>query len=257
MQTQFTELTDSQWEIIEKYISHHKPRKHNLRTIVNAILWVCRVGGQWRNLDSQYPKWESVYYYFYIWSRSGIWEELLSELVSLERQREGRAAIPSAVAIDSQSIKAGPFISGATIGIDGGKKIKGRKRHLIVDTLGLPLVIEVTPADTHDGVAGVEMLWQLEKRAPDVKLIRTDGTYGGYFKETAEQIYRWEVETNQKRPSQEGFVPQEGRWPVERSFAWTNSFRRMAKDFEKTFQSAKAFLQITFVAVILNRLPAQ
>lgn len=251
MQTKFTELRDSQWEIIEKFVNHHQPRKHSLRTILNAILWICRTGSQWRNLESKYPPWESVYYYFSIWSQNGTLNQILGSLVEMERQGVGREPQPSAVSIDSQSVKSVPFVEEGTKGVDGGKKVKGRKRHIIVDTDGLPLVVWVSPANLHDGEAGVEMLWQLEEKAERLELIRTDGSYGGYFQEIAEGIYGWKVNTTQRPPSQKGFIPEKGRWPVERSFGWLNFFRRLAKDFEKTTQSAVAFIQIAFISVML------
>ena len=254
MQTKFTELTDSQWEVIEKFVSHHKPRKHSLRTMVNAILWITRTGCQWRNMESKYPAWESVYYYFSIWTKNGTWNNMLRQLVQLERKRQGREAKPSMVSIDSQSVKSVGFIPEKTKGVDGGKKIKGRKRHIIVDALGLLLAIFVSRADMHDGEGGVEILWQLDEQSERLALIRGDGSYGGMFKEMAEGIYGWQVETTQRPPSEKGFVPQKGRWPVERSFGWLNFFRRLAKDWEKTTESAQSFVQLAFITVILNRL---
>ena len=253
MQTKFTELTDSQWEIIEKIVSHHNPRKHSLRTIVNAILWICRTGSQWRNMDSKYPPWNSVYDYFYQWSRNGIWDEILSTLVRIERQRKDREAEPSMIAIDSQSIKSSSFISSETIGIDGGKKIRGRKRHIATDSEGILIAVYVSAADVHDGVAGLELLHQIEKKTQRLALIRTDGSYTGMFKNVAENIYGWKVEAGQRPPDQKGFVPQKGRWQVERSFGWLNNFRRLAKDFEKTTASAESFIQIAAISTILAR----
>lgn len=254
MQTKFTDLTDCQWEVIEKMLKDHRPRQHSLRTIINAILWLSRTGSQWRNLESKYPPWQSVYYYFRLWQHNGVWDRLLASLVRQERKRQGRDADPSAVAIDSQSVKGMAFISEESRGIDGNKKIKGRKRHLITDTMGLPLAIFVSSADWHDGKAGIEMLWQLEPHASRVKLIRGDKAYGGEFKEIAESIYEYQVDTTQKPPSAKGFIPQPGRWPIERSFGWLQFFRRLARDYEKTTQSARAFLQIAFINVVLNRL---
>lgn len=254
MQKKFTELTDSQWEVIEKFVSHHNPKKHSLRTILNAIFWITRTGTQWRNLDSKYPKWESVYYYFYIWSNNGTWNEITQALVLLERKRQGREEKPSVVAIDSQSVKSVALIAEEKRGIDGGKKIKGRKRHIMVDHLGLLLAIFISRADMHDGEGGVEMLWQLELVAERLELILGDGSYGGAFKEVAEGIYGWKVETTQRPPTEKGFVPQKGRWQVERSFGWLNFFRRLSRDFEKTNESAQAFVQLAFITIILNRL---
>lgn len=254
MQTKFTELTDSQWEVIEKKLESHRPRKHDLRVIVNAILWITRVGAQWRNLESKYPPWQSVYYYFWVWSKKGLWDELLAELVQLERKRVGREALPSRLAIDSQTIKSVAFVDEDTKGVDGGKKIKGRKRHIVVDSMGLLIAIFISRADMHDGQAGIEMLWLLDPWAERLELILGDSAYGGEFEEVAKGVYGWQVDTSQRPPGRQGFVPQKGRWQVERSFGWLNFFRRLAKDYEKTTLSAQAFVQLAFITVILNRM---
>ena len=253
MQTKFTDLTDCQWEVIEKKLKGHRPRKQSLREIVNAILWLTRTGTQWRNLESKYPPWQSVYYYFRLWSKRGIWDEILRELVSLERIRQKRQSSPSRAAVDSQSVKVGSFIDEASVGIDGAKKVKGRKRHIAVDSLGLPLAIHITPANVHDSEGGMDLLWQLEEWEERLVQIVGDKAYGGTFKEMAKDAYGWEVDTMKRPPSKQGFVPQKGRWQVERSFGWLNFFRRLAKDFEKTALSAKTFLQLAFISIILNR----
>ncbi len=254
MQTQFTELSDSQWEIIEKFFLHHQPKRHSIRNILNAILWITRTGTQWRNLESKYPKWESVYYYFNLWRKSNLLSEVLATLTQLERVRQGADPEPSALAIDSQSVKAVALLPSDSTGLDAGKKVNGRKRHMVVDKLGLLIAIIVTKANTHDGEAGVEMLWQIEKASKRVALIRADGTYGGVFKEISEGIYGWQVETTQMPSSTKGFVPQKGRWQVERSFAWLNFFRRLTRDYEKLPESHALFVQLAFSIIILNRL---
>ena len=253
MQTKFTNLTDSQWEIIEKFFDSKRKRRHELRTIVNATLWLTRTGAQWRNLESRYPPWQSVYYYFRKWRNNGIWGEILSHLVQDERKRQGLEALPSAVATDSQSVKKVGFISLET-GIDGNKKINGRKRHLAVDVLGLPVGIHVGSASVHDSVAGIELLWQIDQASNRVELLTADQAYRGEFKEIATQIYGWQVQISQKPESEKGFVPQEKRWQVERSFAWFNFFRRLVRDYEKLPQSAALFIQFAFVSIILARI---
>lgn len=162
--------------------------------------------------------------------------DILADLVDYERQRQGRNREASAAAVDSQSIKKSPFISLDT-GIDGGKKINGRKRHLLVDTLGLPLAIHVSAADVADGEGGFDLLWQAEKRSTRMELIRADQAYAKVFRQAA-AYYGWQVETKQRPESVQGFVPQTGRWQpgrraVERSFGWLNFFRRLSKDYEK------------------------
>ena len=173
-----------------------------------------------RNLDAKYPSWKVVYYYFSKWQKDGTWSYILSYLVEIERIRNSKFSKPSAVAIDSQSVKKCSFVSLET-GIDGNKYINGRKRHLAVDTLGLPIVIHVSAANVHDGREGIELLWQLEKASERLQLIRADHAYLGYFSECV-NVYNWKIEISQKPESSKGFVPQSGRWQVERSFSWLN-----------------------------------
>jgi putative transposase len=245
-------LTDCQWLKVEKYLNKHKPKKHDIRMILNAILWITRTGSQWRNMESRYPKWESVYYYFNIWRSNGILSLILNDLVKEERVRQGRKATPSAGAIDSQSVKICSFQS-ESVGIDGGKKINGRKRHILVDTLGLPIAIHVSSANTSDAVGGFDLLAQTDHVEESLKLIRGDKAYGKIFKEAA-SWYNFEVDTSQRPPSEKGFIPQKGRWQVERSFGWMGFYRRLSKDYEKTPQAAIAFIQLMFINIILGRI---
>ena len=247
----FTKLTDSQWEFIKELLDNGRKRTYCLRTIIDAILKVTRTGTQWRNMDESYPPWQSVYYYFRKWQKDATWSKVLTYLVQKERVRQGRKAGASRVAVDSQSVKIGTLISFET-GIDGNKKINGRKRHLAVDALGLPLALHVSAANIHDTDAGIDLLWQLEIASDRLELICGDKAYRGYFSTCAE-YYKWKVEISQKPESQKGFVPQSGRWQVERSFAWFNFFRRLAKDYEKTVQSSVAFMQTAFIDIILSR----
>jgi transposase len=138
MQTQFTELTDSQWQVIKEFLPVHRSKKHDLRVILNAILWLVRTGVQWRNLESKYPKWQSVYYHFYRCSRNGTLETITHALNKLARVQAGRTALPSLMCVDSQSVKLSPLIAEHR-GIDANKKVNGRKRQAAVDTLGLPV----------------------------------------------------------------------------------------------------------------------
>lgn len=247
----FTSLTNSQWQIIKDFVETGRKRTHCLRHILDAIFKLNRTGCQWRNLESPFP-WQTVYYYFRKWKRDGTWAAILLQLVKNERIRQHRDPSPSACAIDSQSVKKGAMVKFDS-GIDGGKLVNGRKRHLAVDCLGLPLAIFVSAANMHDGEAGVELLWQLDLVSKRLELIRGDQHYGGYFKECA-AIYKWEVETTQRPESRKGFVPEKGRWQVERSFAWFNFFRRLSRDYEKTADSSAAFIQISFIDIILARI---
>lgn len=176
---------------------------------------------------------------------------MLRKLVELECLRQHREATPSHIAVDSQSVKIGSLIS-IEIGVDGGKNVNGRKRHIAVDCLGLPMALHVFAANCYDGKEGRELLWQLAplKR---LKTIAADGTYIGQFEEDA-QWYNWTVEITQKPSIEKGFVPQSSRWQVERSFGWFNFFRRLSRDFEKTVESSVCFMQLAFITIIFARI---
>jgi transposase len=253
MQTCYQELTDSQWEIIEKLIASKRKRWHSLRTICNAILWIVHSGSQWRSLESKYPPWQSVYYYFRRWQQTGLWEQILDALVVRERKRQSRQETPSLLAVDSQSVKTVNFISLDT-GIDGAKKLNGRKRHLAVDILGLPWAVLVTSAGVSDSAAGCELVDQLAGKVPRLEKIAADHGYKTGFTDHVNTSYKWQVEIAQRPESTKGFVPQKNRWPVERSFGWLNFRRRLAKDYEKTVESSQAVLQIAFISFLIRRL---
>ncbi|MFM2266963.1 MAG: hypothetical protein RL757_404 [Bacteroidota bacterium] len=250
--THFTELTDAQWAKLKFFIDTQRKIKKDLRQVLNCVLKITRTGCQWRNIDEKYGAWESIYYYYRKWTKAGIWGQILQQLVENERIRQGVSPTVSMGAIDSQSVKIVNFV-GQEKGIDGNKKINGRKRNLVVDEFGLPLAIHVCAANTADGVAGIELLPTLAQNTPKLTLLLADKAYRGTFNESAFWC-GYEVDISQKPPTeQRGFVPQKGRWQVERSFAWLNFYRRLNKDVEKTVQSAVAFIQIAFIAIILNR----
>jgi putative transposase len=253
MRKQYAPLTDSEWQFIQDILKTDRKRKHDLRLIFNAIRWVTKTGLQWRELEQTiFPKWQICYYYFRKWGRVGLFFGLLRAVVKLERKRNGREECASVAAIDSQSVKKGMFV-GKDTGIDGNKKVNGRKRHIIVDSLGLPLTLSVTAANVYDGNEGKNLLEGLKDISSRLKIIRADDTYKGSFVEEAKAC-GWEVEFGQKPESKKGFVPQKGRWQVERTFAWLNPFRRLSKDYEKTVESSVNFLAIAFFDLILFRI---
>jgi putative transposase len=253
MRTQYAPLTDSEWQFIQDILQTDRKRKHDLRLIFNAIRWVTKTGLQWRELEQTiFPKWQICYYYFRKWSRDGFFFGLLSAVVKLERKRQNREECASVMAIDSQSVKKGMFV-GKDTGIDGNKKINGRKRHIIVDSLGLPTALSVTAANVYDGNEGKNLLNYVKEVSCRLKIIRADDTYKGSFVAEAKAC-GWEVEFGQKPESKKGFVPQKGRWQVERTFAWLNPFRRLSKDYEKTVESSAVFLAIAFFDLILFRI---
>ena len=253
MNESFHELTDSQWQVIEKILDDHRKRWHSLRTICNAILWLNYTGLQWRELDKRKdtPPWQTVYYHFRQLKLKGIWEQLLDSLVVAERKRQDREATPSLVAIDSQSVKIMQFIEEET-GIDANKRINGRKRSIAVDRLGLPWSLAVTGANISDNEAGRLVVDRLKGKVPRLKVIAADHGYKVSFVEHVEDK-GWEVEIAQKPESGRGFIPEKNRWMVERSFGWLNFRRRLFRDVEKTVESSEAMLQIAFISILLNR----
>ena len=174
-----------------------------------------------RNLDSKYPPWETVFYHFTQFKVRGIWEEILDCVTEMERKRQGREATPSLLAIDSQSVKKVQFISEDT-GIDGGKNVNGRKRTILVDSLGLPLSIKVTAANISDNQGGILAVDLLKGKVPRLKKITADMGYKNTFVQYVSSQYGVEVEIAQKPESSIGFIPQKNRWQVERSFGWLN-----------------------------------
>ena len=255
MRGKFEELSDSEWEIIDIIINDQRNRYHSLRKIMNAILWINYTGAQWRNLDSKYPPWQSVYYYFRKWQKIGLWEQLHDELVIRERKRQNREVTPSLLAFDSQSTKIVNFISMST-GIDGGKRVNGRKRHLAVDTLGLPWAIYVSAANMSDNRGGCTLVDRLKGKVPRMRKIAADHGYKDAFIEYVGAKTNWEVEIVQRPESAQGFIPEKHRWPVERTYGWLNFRRRLCRDYEKTTESSEAMLQIAILSFLIHRITA-
>lgn len=254
MVEQFEELTDSQWEVIKDLFPEQEICDHNLKTIIDAILWILRTGTQWRNLDSKFPPWSAVYHHFRKWKNDGRFEKMNQRLNEKERLNVDREKSPSALCTDSQSIKISSFISSET-GFDGGKKIKGRKRHIITDTLGLVVGVLITTANAHDGKQGIKLFGQTEMSLLHrVKKVFADGSYRGSFEQFIAQLLAAEVEISSRPPSSKGFVPVKIRWVIERTFGWFNFFRRLSKDYEKTVESAAAWVLLANCQIILSRI---
>lgn len=255
MQTQFNELTDTQWLFISELLPVNRKRKHSLRAVIDAIFYINRTGIQWRNLNvqgSSFLDWRIVYYYFRTWTKSNIISDINYNLVQFERLCQGRSENPTANLIDSQSVKIAPFIQNDK-GIDGGKKINGRKRHIITDTLGLIIGVMVTAANMHDGAAGSSLFNFVINKLKNTKCIFADGTYGGKFRKTIEKEGIL-LEIAAKPESAKGFIPVKKRWAVERTFGWMNFFRRLSKDYERTVQSSESMVYLAQIQIILNRI---
>ena len=229
-----TSLSDVGWEVTKPIFlsepSCGRPRIYDLRLIVDSILYVAKNGCTWRCLPNDFPPWKSVYYYFRKWSLSGLWKLLNTALVSIARLCAGKEDSPSLVSMDAQSQSAEPGVEGR--GLDGGKKVNGRKRHIAVDSLGLMLICICTPANTADSVAGHELAELLNNDNHFFRLekILGDSAYRGVGSDLRVAVT---IEASERKEGQKGFVPEAFRWAVERTFAWLNRQRRLARNYEK------------------------
>ena len=250
MQIYPTDLTDNQWSKIEKLFDNRK-RKHSLRTVVNALFYITKSGIQWRMLPKEYPKWQLVYYYFRKWTNEGLIEEMHDMLRTLCRQQAGRAESPSLGLIDSQSVKTSSMT--CEKGYDGGKKVQGRKRHIVTDTMGFILSVVVHSADLQDRDGAKLVLRELRFRFPRLKTILADGGYTGELALWVLQITGWALEIVAKVAGTGGFNVIPKRWVVERTFGWFNFNRRLAKDYELNTDCSTAFIHLTMCRIMLNR----
>ena len=254
MQTQYERLSDAQWENIKEYLPTKRKRKYDLRDVVDAIFWMLRIGSQWRNLPETFPPWQSVYYYFRRWKSDDTLQKLNEALNKKERIRQGKEPPPSMLSIDSQSIKAGPFIS-QNKGVDGNKRVNGRKRHIVTDTLGLVWFVVVHAANLADGSMGEQVVNPLVEYLHRLKKILADAAYKKKFRDWVyEQLLGVDLELSSKPPSTKGFVPIKWRWVVEQTFGRFNFFRRLDKDHEKTVESSEAWVLWHNCQTILYRL---
>ncbi len=252
-----SDVSDAEWAQIEALLPVPKrlgrPRTTQMRQVVNAMLYLLTTGCQWRLLPKEFPPFSTVQRFFYRWRDAGLWQTINHFLVMRTREAAGREASPTAGVLDSQSVKtteaAGPR------GYDAGKKIKGRKRHVLTDTNGLLVAAVVHQADIQDRDGAPLVLASARYLYPWLRHIFADGAYSGAKLDTAlENIGRWTIEVIKRSDAASGFVVLPRRWVVERTFAWLNRNRRLAKDFEATLESALAWLFLASVKLLMRRL---
>jgi putative transposase len=251
-----SDMTDAEWALIARRLPPRRrlgrPRKTDLRKVVEAILYVLATGCQWRALPRDFPPRSTVQGYFYAWRDIGVWRRLVSALVRRARRALGRRPTPTAAVIDSQSASTQ---SGGPRGYDAGKRVQGRKRHIITDTNGLLLAVLVHPANIQDVHGAVPLLERLRTKFPKLRHVFADRVYrGDQLVRASAHCGPWRIEIVERPPGVKGFQLLPRRWVVERTFAWLGRCRRLAKDFEASIASATAWLLVAHIRLLTRRL---
>jgi transposase len=252
-----SDMTDAEWRLIARRLPPRRrlgrPREVDLRKVVEAILFILSTGCQWRALPREFPPYQTVQGYFYAWRDTGLWQRIVRALVRRARRKLGRKPRPTAAVIDSQS--AATTQAGGPRGFDPGKRVYGRKRHIVTDTNGLLLAVHVHPANVQDVHGAVPLLERLRQRFPKLRHVFADRVYRGeQLVNALSDCGPWTIQIVERPPGVKGFQLLPRRWVVERTFAWLGRCRRLAKDFEGSATTEVAWLLVAHLRLLTRRL---
>lgn len=252
-----SDLTDEQWALIKPMVPVKpggRPAKYSRRRIVEAILYLNRTGCSWRQLPHDFPPWETVYWYFKRWNAEGTTDRIHDALRDAVRDADGRDPMASAGIVDSQSVKGADTVGKDSRGYDAGKKINGRKRHIVTDTLGLLVVVMVTTAGLQDRDGGRLVLDRARMKMPSIVLVWADGGYAGKLVAFARTYLRIAVQIVKRTDKRPAFEVLPRRWVVERTLSWLMRCRRLARDYERHPEHAEAMVKWSMIGLMTRRL---
>lgn len=247
-----TDVTDAQWGNIKSYLdTTNRKRKHSLRSMWNALMYVVKTGCQWRMLPKDFPKWQLVYYYYRKWVDAELFDMILDKLRSKVRVSKGQKARATLGITDSQSVRWGNNRSLKSY--DGNKKVKGIKRHIVVDKNGFLLVVMVTVAHIHDSKAVIWLMKVLRDCYASIQTVVADGGYRGDVMETVKTKFNYVLQVvMRKQGRKDDFTPLHKRWIVERTFAWFDNDRRLCRNYELLMESAEEMTKLSAIKLLLN-----
>jgi transposase len=249
-----TNLTDAQWQRIEKETPNaSRKRKHDLRQVWNALLYLVKTGCQWRMLPKEFPPWQIVYYYYNRWQHQEVYDYILEDLRTQLREQRGQNQNASVGIMDSQTVRGANNRS--LMSIDGNKKVKGIKRHVIVDKNGWLLTVMVSVAHIHDSKAAELLMRQLKQTAKGIKLLIADGGYRGELIEKAKTIFNYVLQiVMRNKEEKNNFKPLPMRWVIERTFSWFDNDRRLCRNYELLFDSSETMVKLSAIKLLLNKI---
>jgi transposase len=252
-----SDLTDAQWVLIAPMVeprSGGRPAKHSRRRIIDAIQYLIRTGCSWRQLPHDFPPWETVYWYFKTWNDAGVTDRIHDALRAAVRDAEGRDPLASAGIVDAQSVKGADTVGSDSRGYDAGKKVNGRKRHIVVDTIGLLVVVLVTAASVQDRDGGLRILDRAKMAMPSIALVWADGGYAGKLIAWVKQHCQILLKIVRKPEGQHTFEVLPRRWVVERTLAWLYRWRRLDRDYERLPKHSEALIKWAMIGLMARRL---